>query len=240
MEVFYMENKGFTITNNTTLGTLVTFFPDITQRLNDLHVDYCCHGNISIGEAIKEHRLSPDFLRELQDAYEAYRNRPDKSESVADMSTEDLIRLIIDTHHIPERQLWEEITPMLNKIMTVHYEHGKDLLLQLHRQFSLLRAELEEHFAEEECEVFPLMLQAETKLPKERKHLSKRVHELVSEHEGAGEVIHSIMALTNNFTPPEYACPTFKAAYAKMHELIDDIFLHIAKENSVLFPRFEE
>lgn len=235
-----MENKGITITNNTTLGTLVTFFPDITQRLNDLHVDYCCHGNISIGEAIKEHRLSPDFLRELQDAYEVYRNRPDKSESVADMSTEDLIRLIIDTHHIPERQLWEEITPMLNKIMTVHYEHGKDLLLQLHRQFSLLRAELEEHFAEEECEVFPLMLQAETKLPKERKHLSKRVHELVSEHEGAGEVIHSIMALTNNFTPPEYACPTFKATYAKMHELIDDIFLHIAKENSVLFPRFEE
>ena len=161
-------------------------------------------------------------------------------ESVADMSTEDLIRLIIDTHHIPERQLWEEITPMLNKIMTVHYEHGKDLFLQLHRQFSLLRAELEEHFAEEECEVFPLMLQAETKSPKERKHLSKRVHELVSEHEGAGEVIHSIMALTNNFTPPEYACPTFKATYAKMHELIDDIFLHIAKENSVLFPRFEE
>lgn len=150
-----MENKGITITNNTTLGTLVTFFPDITRRLNDLHIDYCCHGNISIGEAIKEHRLSPDFLRELQDAYEAYRNRPDKSESVADMSTEDLIRLIIDTHHIPERQLWEEITPMLNKIMTVHYEHGKDLLLQLHRQFSLLRAELEEHFAEEECEVFP-------------------------------------------------------------------------------------
>ena len=190
-----MENNGITITNDTTLGTLVTFFPDITRRLNDLHIDYCCHGNITIGEAVKEHRLSGDFLKELQDAYEAYRNRPDKMESVADMSTEDLIRLIIDTHHIPERQLWEEITPMLNKIMTVHYEHGKDLFLQLHRQFSLLRAELEEHF---------------------------------------------VMALTNNFTPPEYACPTFKATYAKMHELIDDIFLHIAKENSVLFPRFEE
>lgn len=57
-----MENKGITITNSTTLGTLVTFFPDITQRLNDLHIDYCCHGNITIGEAIKEHRLSPDFL----------------------------------------------------------------------------------------------------------------------------------------------------------------------------------
>ena len=86
-----MENNGITITNDTTLGTLVTFFPDITRRLNDLHIDYCCHGNITIGEAVKEHRLSGDFLKELQDAYEAYRNRPDKTESVADMSTEDLI-----------------------------------------------------------------------------------------------------------------------------------------------------
>ena len=73
-----MENKGITITNDTTLGTLVTFFPDITQRLNDLHIDYCCHGNITIGEAVKEHRLSGDFLKELQDAYEAYRSLPDK------------------------------------------------------------------------------------------------------------------------------------------------------------------
>jgi len=60
-----MENNGITITNDTTLGTLVTFFPDITRRLNDLHIDYCCHGNITIGEAVKEHRLSGDFLKEL-------------------------------------------------------------------------------------------------------------------------------------------------------------------------------
>ena len=79
---------------------------DFILAIRERLIDYCCHGNITIGEAVKKHRLSGDFLKELQDAYEAYRNRPDKTESVADMSTEDLIRLIIDTHHIPERQLW--------------------------------------------------------------------------------------------------------------------------------------
>jgi regulator of cell morphogenesis and NO signaling len=46
------------------------------------------------------------------------------------------------------------------------------------------------------------------------------------------------MKETDDFTPPEYACPTMKAVYAKLHELADDIFLHVAKENSVLFKRY--
>ena len=29
------------------------------------------------------------------------------------------------------------------------------------------------------------------------------------------------------------------AAYSKLHELADDLFLHITKENSVLFKRYE-
>lgn len=64
------------------------------------------------------------------------------------------------------------------------------------------------------------------------------IHELEGEHEIAGQIIKRIIKETNDFTPPEYACPTMKAVYHKLHELADDIFLHIAKENSVLFKRY--
>ena len=37
----------------------------------------------------------------------------------------------------------------------------------------------------------------------------------------------------------QYAGSTFKAVYSKRHELMEDIFLHIEKENSVLFKRYE-
>jgi len=65
------------------------------------------------------------------------------------------------------------------------------------------------------------------------------ITELENEHEGAGQIIKRLIKETDDFKPPNYACPTMKVFYTKLHELIDDIFLHIAKENSVLFKRYE-
>lgn len=234
-----MSNKTIIIDKNTSLGTLVTYFPDCTTKLNDLHIDYCCQGDRTLAQAIKDHNLNDSFIVELNKDYQDYLNRPSKKMNVVDMNNKDLIDLIKEIHHVYERDLWEEITPLLNKIMVVHYEHGKDLLLELHHKFSLLRLELEEHFAKEECEIFPLMIEYSNGNEKDPA-LKAKVQELISEHETAGDIIKEILELTNHFTLPEYACPTFKATYAKMHELIDDIFLHIAKENSVLFKRFED
>jgi regulator of cell morphogenesis and NO signaling len=49
----------------------------------------------------------------------------------------------------------------------------------------------------------------------------------------------TVSILSENFAAPDYACSTRKVVYLKLHELSDDIFLPIAKENSVLFKRFE-
>lgn len=223
---------------DTKLGTLVTYFPEITKKLNELHIDYCCQGDHTLGETVETHQLSDTFIDGIKRDYQAWLDRPSKKESVAGLSNKELIDLIIEVHHVPERALWDEITPMLNKILIVHYEHGSALLLTLHHEFSLLRMELEEHFAKEECEVFPLILQA-NQSGADKAEILDKIYMLESEHEAAGDIIKRIQKLTDDFTPPDYACNTFKAVYAKLHQLIDDIFLHIAKENSVLFKRFE-
>lgn len=57
------------------------------------------------------------------------------------------------------------------------------------------------------------------------------------EYEGAGDFIKKIAKLTNSFNPPDWACNTFRALYAKLEEFQNDLFEHIHLENNVLFPK---
>lgn len=74
--------------------------------------------------------------------------------------------------------------------------------------------------------------------PEDRAAIRSLISELEGEHDAAGKIIKRIIKETDDFIPPDYACPTVKAVYLKLHELSDDVFLHIAKENSVLFKRY--
>lgn len=230
--------QTITINSQTHLGELVTYFPDITSRLNELHIDYCCQGDRTLEAAIKEAGLTSDFITEVQNAYSDYLARPDKEQSVSELSDVQLIDLILEIHHQPERALWKELDQLMNKILLVHYKHDKELLMNLHRNFSELKMELEEHFAKEEEELFPAMHKPD-KTTEDRMMIHSLILKLEGEHEGAGQIIKRIIKETDDFTPPEYACTTMKAVYIKLHELADDLFLHIAKENSVLFKRYE-
>jgi regulator of cell morphogenesis and NO signaling len=225
------------INSQTTLGELVTYFPPITSRLNELHIDYCCQGERTLEAAIEAAGITPDFITEVQNGYNEFLTSPDKEMPVTELSDEDLIDLILDTHHQPERVLLKELEQLVNKILLAHYDHGKELVLMLHRNFNELKMELEEHFVKEEKEIFPAMRKPD-KTSEERLAIRSIILELEGEHDGAGEIIKHLMKETDDFTPPEYACPTMKAVYAKLHELADDIFLHVAKENSVLFKRY--
>ena len=230
--------QTITVNGQTPLGELVTYFPPITSRLNEFHIDYCCQGDRTLEAAIKEAKLTLDFITEIQDAYSDYLARADKEIPVAELSDEQLIDLILETHHQLERALWKELDQLVNKLLLVHYKYGKELLMKLHRSFSELKLELEEHFAKEEEELFVAMRKM-NKTSEERAAISSLILELEGEHEVAGPIIKRIIKETNDFRPPEYACPTMKAVYLKLHELADDIFLHIAKENSVLFKRYQ-
>ena len=44
-------------------------------------------------------------------------------------------------------------------------------------------------------------------------------------------------ALTDGYTPPEGACPTFRGLYYGLSELERDMHLHVHLENHILFPR---
>jgi regulator of cell morphogenesis and NO signaling len=60
-----------------------------------------------------------------------------------------------------------------------------------------------------------------------------------AEHIDHGVTLEKLAQMTNGATPPEAACNTWRALYAGIAQLNDDLINHIHLENNVLFPQFD-
>jgi regulator of cell morphogenesis and NO signaling len=58
-------NEIIAIYSQTKLGELVTYFPAIASRLNELHIDYCCQGERTLEAAIEAAEITSDFITEI-------------------------------------------------------------------------------------------------------------------------------------------------------------------------------
>lgn len=222
---------------NMKLSSLVKEYPFATIFLNERHIDYCCGGSHMLYESIAKAGFDrEEFLSSLQAFLEDAKNKykPTVDPSLYDLDIDDLIYHIEATHHLAERTLLTDIDGKLNAILRAHYKNHKEELLKVHTLFSDLRKELLQHFVEEEQEVFPLLREKATP------ESVLMVESLEDDHEAAGNLIKGLQEVTESFTPPADGCPTYIATYALMKTLIEDIFLHIFKENSILFPKYKE
>lgn len=229
------------INSKTKIEEIVKIDSKMMEIFNRNKIDYCCNGHLTIEEVAKEKKMNPDDLIKLVEENIKYggENQVDEYDNIEEFKSLDIDQMvdsIIKNHHEKERSLLFEIDPNLNKIMLVHYEHHGEELLKLHSLFEDLKKELEEHFVKEEKMTFPLML--ENKNPNQE--IIEKVHELETDHEKAGDLIKEMIDLTNWFEIPADGCNTYKFTFNKLETLVKDIFVHIFKENSILFKKFTE
>ena len=228
------------ITKDMTMADVVKVHPNTIGFLNGLHLDYCCGGHDPIGQAVAARGLDVDkFLKDLNEAASrptAMSNVQEDVEAFKVLSVDNMLDSLEATHHVTERQMMTEAEQLMNKILIVHYPHHSELLTRLHHLYGMLKIDLEEHFAKEERLVFPLLRQQ----PQPDAQTLAYVKKLEEEHSAAGDLIKEIQKLTENFTLPADACITFERTYKTLEALFDDIFIHIFKENSILFPEYEE
>lgn len=214
------------IKEDMTIEEAVKINPALIEVFSDLGIDFCCGGKRIIKDALLESKLDLDrsldlFNSKLKD--KSFKNI-DLEEAIK-LPRKDLIDYLVRVHHRREENLINEVDELLNKILYVHYlSHGNELS-KIYSNFLVLKGELAYHFAKEEKEVFPKMLKME----------DEKIKELEDEHEKAGEILHILEALTNNFTSPQDACRSYDLAFKKLKELVDDIHIHIFLENSILF-----
>lgn len=216
------------ITKDMRIEETIKVNPHLTDVFNDAGIDFCCNGARPLAVALEEKDLDVGRFIEKLNAYERTTEKKSMAEAM-DMEPDALIDHIILHHHIPEKDMLEKADALLQKILFVHYAHHGEELAEIYQVFAQLKGELMAHFPKEEAEVFVKMKAGNY----------DQVNVLESEHEAAGNLLHKLEDLTQNFTAPEDGCETYRLAFRKLQELAEDVHIHIFLENYVLFKQGE-
>jgi regulator of cell morphogenesis and NO signaling len=204
-------------------------------------IDFCCKGNRSLEEVCDKKTISPEeLLKELNVILET------KNDSGIDFKSWPLDLLadyIEKTHH----RYVEEKTPVLlqflAKLCKVHGASHPELF-EINELFQGCAGELTQHMKKEELILFPFikkMVKATlTDELIEQPHfgtVNNPIAMMMEEHEAEGDRFAKIATLTNNYTPPEDACNTYKVTFAMLNEFEQDLHKHIHLENNILFTK---
>lgn len=225
---------------NTKIEDIVKTDNSMIDFFNKEKIDFCCNGHMTVEEVAKEKNIDAnDLAKKIQGAIKSDNSDTEDIMNLDDFKNLDIKEMIdslIIDHHKRERDLLFEIDPLLNKILSVHFAHHGEELMKLHSLFADLKKELEEHFVKEEEITFPLMLENESP----SQEVIKKVEELETDHEEAGDIIKEMIELTDWFNPPEDACRTYVHTFNLLEKLVKDVFIHIFKENSIMFEKYRE
>lgn len=203
-------------------------------------IDFCCGGGISIKKACDKNNVDYDqVIKELL----AIDNDVNFMHDYTNWELDFLVDFIVNTHH----KYVEENIPLLKqygaKVAKVHGHHYKELL-EIEQLIYEISDELTVHMKKEELILFPFvkkMVQSnkdnETIAMPHFGTVDNPIKMMEVEHDDAGEAFRTIAKLTNNYTPPEGACNTFKALYAKLSEFETNLHQHVHLENNIVFPK---
>jgi regulator of cell morphogenesis and NO signaling len=228
-----------TATLEQTVGQLVTERPSRAKVFETFGIDYCCGGKQPLKQACEKKGISASVVLNvlnLLDEKQAPAERDWSSSSLAA-----LCEHIETTHHAYLKQELPRVQKLADRVADRHGDHQPHLL-KLRDVFTTFREELEAHMAKEELVLFPLIRALETSDRLPEMHcgsVANPIRRMVHEHDDAGEAMRLMRELTGNYVPPPEACNTYRALYAALEEIEQDMHRHVHKENSILFPRAE-
>lgn len=225
-----------------TIGQIVANNFRTAEVFRKYKIDFCCKGNRQLAEVCNEKGLELDTIeQELLDKVTRAGTATDTD--FREMPLDDLANLILDRHHTYVRESIPVLLAFLTKVNKVHGNNHPELneVLML---FIGCAEELTHHMLKEEAILFPAIkklveterLAGKMSTPFFFGTLSGPVNAMKGEHSTEGERAARLTEITANFTPPEDACTTYKVAYQKLEEFINDLYTHIHLENNILFP----
>jgi regulator of cell morphogenesis and NO signaling len=221
-----------------TVGEVVARRPSLSRVFEEAGIDYCCGGKKTLQHVCGEKGFDPEsFLATLeQSASEA---TTETFVDAAAMSLTELADHIEQTHHAYLRREFRRLDGLTEKVASVHGQH--DSRLHRVRETCLALAdELCSHMMKEEQILFPLIRRLEatgTPLASHCGSIANPIRQMESEHRDAGAALQSLRELTDDYTPPDWACNTYRALLDALAWFEHDMHQHIHKEDNVLFPR---
>ncbi len=154
------------------------------------------------------------------------------AETDAPQDTGALIDHIQTRYHEMHRADFASLMPLADRVERVHADDPA-VPAGLARAIRTLAQEMEDHMKKEETGLFPALRAGGGP------GIAHPIAVMRADHDDHAESIALIRRLTNDLTPPDHACGSWRSLYRGTATLLDDLAVHIALENDVLFPRFE-
>lgn len=220
------------------VGNVVARYPNLSRVFEEAGIDYCCGGTKTLEEACRTKGLDPrTFVAMLEEAVASVGEGP--VVDAAAMSMSQLADHIEQTHHKYLRAELPRLEEMTRQVISVHGK--KDPRLgQVWTTLIGLAEELSSHMMKEELVLFPLVRRLEASGDAPILYygtLFDPIRQMELEHDHAAAALERLRALTDGFTPPEWACHTCRGLLDGLARLERDMHQHMHKENNILFPR---
>jgi regulator of cell morphogenesis and NO signaling len=226
------------ITADAKVADVATADPATIPVFQQHKIDFCCGGKIPIAEVCEQQGIDTDAL------LAALRGVQRNGAAPADWRTatfSSLVTHIQQTYHEPLRTELPRLSAMMTKVLQVHGAHLPEVLEPLQHTFEELQAELLHHMAKEDAVLFPSILELEAYAasgkPGGWTWIDGAVSVMEADHDSAGAALAKMRELTSDYTPPEWACGTFRGLYHGLSELERNMHVHVHLENHILFPR---
>jgi regulator of cell morphogenesis and NO signaling len=242
-EIKNMFRNVYKIEPSTFVTDIVTNDYRTAEVFRKYDIDFCCGGKWSLDTACQNKNLNTeDVIDELRKIV-----RQSASNAALDFdcwSIDFLVDYIFNVHHSYLKKALLEIKEQVNKFLDGHRKKFPELG-EIEVIMNRFMKEIPPHMKREEEIFFPYIKQ----IYHAHKHresyarllirtLRKPLEEvMLKEHETTGFGLHSLRAITNNYTPPPNACITHKTLFAKLKELDKDLVQHIHLESNILFPK---
>jgi regulator of cell morphogenesis and NO signaling len=204
-------------------------------------IDYCCGGRKPLAEACVARDVSVDAVLAALDSAATTAEPSPVDWSQAPL--QELIEHIVAKHHSYVKAELPRLATLAQKVVNRHGDTQAHLPA-LQKAIAQLDEELTHHLAKEENVLFPYIAALEAAMASGGAipdaffgTVANPIAMMTSEHDAAGRLLAEIDLLSDHFTTPVGACPTYHAYYDGLREFEQDLHQHIHLENNILFPR---
>ncbi len=208
------------------VGQIARQIAGATRVFHDYQLDFCCGGKHSLRDAAAARNVDAEEVAARLEALRAQSSVDplDWAQAAPDV----LIAHLLERFHARHREQLPELLRLARRVEEVHGERP-DCPRGLAEHLALMQRELESHMQKEEQILFPLLAHGAVG------HAAGPIAVMRHEHDGHGEALQRLAALTNELTLPRTACNTWRALYVGLRALREDLMEHIHLENNVLF-----
>jgi regulator of cell morphogenesis and NO signaling len=211
---------------NQSLADLALAVPAASRVFRQYRLDFCCGGKRSIADACVERGLDASAV--VAEIQASENQSPDVDWRSAPLSK--LVNHILVNFHDAHRRELVDLVALARKVERVHAEKAS-VPRGLAAHLSAMSDALELHMQKEEQILFPAIIAGRGI------QMHGPTAQMEREHDEHGLKLETLRALTNDFTPPDESCTSWRALFLRCEQLEADVMAHVHLENHVLFPR---